>query len=315
MQNRTDLKFSAEEARAIGRVGVLLGGDSSERPVSLKSGNAVLAALQSAGLDAIAVDTQGDAIGAVTRAGIDVAFIALHGPGGEDGRMQALLEYLKIPYTGSGVQASAIAMDKWRTKQIWRGEALSTPDYELVNPQSDLAAVLQRLGGKVMVKPSHEGSSIGMSKVEDLAQFKDAVDKAFALDATVIAERLITGAEYTVAILGQQVLPPIRLEAANSFYDYDAKYISNDTRYICPCGLSTDAETRLKNLALAGFNAIGCKGWGRVDVMADSQGNFYMLEVNTVPGMTDHSLVPMAARVAGYSFESLVCNILQDALS
>ena len=314
MLNQKDFQFSAEAAAAIGKVGVLLGGDSAERAVSLKSGNAVAKALSAAGLDVVTVDTAGNAIDAIRASGIQVAFIALHGPGGEDGRMQALLEFLGIPYTGSGVQASAIAMDKWRTKQIWRGEGLSTPDYRIVDASSDLAAVLAALGGKVMVKPSHEGSSIGMSRVESVAEFEQAMHKALALDATVIAERLIVGAEYTVAILGDEVLPPIKLEAANTFYDYDAKYVSGQTRYICPCGLPAAKEQELMALALQGFKAIGCKGWGRVDVMADSQGNFFMLEVNTVPGMTDHSLVPMAARAAGYSFDSLVCNILQDGL-
>ncbi|AFV00693.1 D-alanine--D-alanine ligase [Simiduia agarivorans] len=314
MLNVKDFRFDQQTLRAIGRVGVLLGGDSAEREVSLKSGTAIADALNSAGLDVVKIDTAKDAIGLIQQAAIDVAFIALHGPGGEDGRMQALLDFMGIPYTGSGVQASAIAMDKWRTKQIWRGESLSTPDYRIVNADSDLATILAELGGKVMVKPSHEGSSIGMSRVESLAEFKVALQTALSLDATVIVERLIEGAEYTVAILGDEVLPPIKLEAANRFYDYDAKYISNATRYICPCGLNETKEAELKALAMAGFKAIGCKGWGRVDVMADGAGNFYMLEVNTVPGMTDHSLVPMAAKQAGYSFESLVCNILQDAI-
>lgn len=314
MLNVKDFRFDAHSIQSIGRVGVLLGGASAEREVSLKSGSAIAEALVNAGLDVVKIDTATDAISQIQKAAIDVAFIALHGPGGEDGRMQALLDFMGIPYTGSGVQASAIAMDKWRTKQIWRGENLSTPDYRIVDAGTDLAVTLAELGGKVMVKPSHEGSSIGMSRVESLAEFESALQTALALDATVIAERLIEGAEYTVAILGNEVLPPIKLEAANRFYDYDAKYISNATRYICPCGLEEAKESELKALAMAGFKAIGCKGWGRVDVMADAAGNFYMLEVNTVPGMTDHSLVPMAAKQAGYSFESLVCNILQDAI-
>ena len=307
-------KFDAATLGKLGKVGVLLGGSSAERAVSLKSGQAILSGLKALGVNAIAIDTQINAVEQIQNAGIDRAFIALHGPGGEDGRMQALLEFLDIPYTGSGVQASAIAMDKWRTKQIWRGENLPTPEYVVLTPDTDLAQVLETLGGKVMVKPSHEGSSIGMSKVQSLDEFEVAVEKALALDPSVLVERLIEGAEYTVAVLTDKVLPPIKLEAANTFYDYDAKYISNATRYICPCELPAAKELELKSLALAGFKAVGCKGWGRVDVMADNQGQFYMLEVNTVPGMTDHSLVPMAAKQAGISFEALVGSILLDSL-
>lgn len=299
---------------SLGKVGVLLGGASAERAVSLKSGDAIFQALLRAGVDAVAIDTGRNAIAQIQSANIDRAFIALHGPGGEDGRMQALLEFMEIPYTGSGVQASAIAMDKWRTKQIWRGEQLPSPDFAILKADSDFVAILAQLGGQVMVKPSHEGSSLGMSKATTATELASAYQTAAGLDASVIAERLIEGAEYTIAVLGEQVLPPIKLEAATSFYDYDAKYISNDTRYLCPCGLDTTKEAELKQLALAGFQAIGCKGWGRVDVMADRSGNFYMLEVNTVPGMTDHSLVPMAAKAAGFSFEALVCQILMDTL-
>jgi D-alanine-D-alanine ligase len=299
----------------LGRVGVLLGGNSAEREVSLRSGNAIYQALISQGVNAVKVDTCGNTIEKIQQAAIDHAFIALHGPGGEDGRMQALLEYLNIPYTGSGVQASAIAMDKWRTKQIWRGEGLPTPDFRIASAELNLAKVLSELGGQLMVKPSHEGSSIGMSKVDNVEQLARAIEKAAALDTTVILEQLIVGAEYTVAILGDEVLPPIRLEAANIFYDYDAKYVSDKTRYICPCQLPEQKEQELRNLALAGFKAVGCRGWGRVDVMADHQGNFYMLEVNTVPGMTDHSLVPMAAKVAGIDFDTLVAKILLESVS
>lgn len=310
----TNFKFGFDELQRLGKVGVLLGGSSSERVVSLKSGNAILAGLRSAGVNAIAIDTERQVIEQLQVAKLDRAFIALHGPGGEDGKIQALLELMNIPYTGSGVQASAIAMDKWRTKQIWRGENLSTPEYEVLDENSNLAELLARLGGKVMVKPSHEGSSIGMSKVTNLIEFRAAVQKASVLDSTVIVEQLIEGSEYTVAILGDEALPPIRLESANTFYDYDAKYISSQTRYICPCELPADKESELRQLALAGFRAIGCKGWGRVDVMADTNGRFYMLEVNTVPGMTDHSLVPMAAKAAGYDFSSLVGKILMDSV-
>lgn len=315
MKHNESFTFDTATLAQLGKVGVLLGGSSAERAVSLKSGNAIINGLKALGVDAVAIDTQDNAVEKIQKAGIDRAFIALHGPGGEDGRMQALLEFLGVPYTGSGVQASAIAMDKWRTKQIWRGENLPTPEYVVLTPETDLGQVLHALGGKVMVKPSHEGSSIGMSKVQNLAEFEVAVKKARVLDSSVLVERLIVGAEYTVAILVDEVLPPIRLEAANTFYDYDAKYISNDTRYICPCGLSPEKESELKSLALAGFRAVGCKGWGRVDVMADENGQFFMLEVNTVPGMTDHSLVPMAAKQAGLNFDALVGTILQDSLN
>ncbi|MDN3638973.1 D-alanine--D-alanine ligase [Simiduia curdlanivorans] len=314
MKHNEGFTFDAATLAQLGKVGVLLGGSSAERAVSLKSGNAILTGLKALGVNVVAIDTQDNAVEKIQKSGIDRAFIALHGPGGEDGRMQALLEFLGVPYTGSGVQASAIAMDKWRTKQIWRGENLPTPEYVVLTPEADLAQVLHSLGGRVMVKPSHEGSSIGMSKVQNLAEFEVAVKKARALDSSVLVERLIEGAEYTVAILVDEVLPPIRLEAANTFYDYDAKYISNETRYICPCELPPEKESELKALALAGFKAVGCKGWGRVDVMADRDGQFFMLEVNTVPGMTDHSLVPMAAKQAGLNFDALVGTILQDSL-
>ena len=304
----------------IGRVGVLYGGLSAEREVSLQSGAAVIAALKTAGIEVVAIDVGVNVIADIQAARIDRAFLALHGPGGEDGRIQALLEFLDIPYTGSDVQSSALAMDKLRTKQLWRGLdyqnalGLPTPDFAVLNQYSDFAAVLARLGGEAMVKPANEGSSIGMSRVKTATELQAAFEKAAQFQGEVLVEKLIVGAEYTVAILDGEPLPPIKLETEHSFYDYDAKYIAEDTRYICPCGLTAAKEQDLKNLALAAFNALGCRGWGRVDVMADAEANFYLLEVNTAPGMTSHSLVPMAAKAVGLSFAQLVISILCASL-
>ncbi len=304
-----------------GRVGVLYGGQSAEREISLQSGAAVFAALQEAGVESVLIDVSDNIIADLKHAKIDRAFLALHGPGGEDGRIQALLEYLHIPYTGSGVQASALAMDKLHTKQVWRGvslegsQQLPTPAYAVLNQDSDFAAVLKTLGGEVIVKPASEGSSIGMSRAQSVDELKQAFTAAAQYQGTVLVEQLVVGAEYTVAILDAEALPPIKLETNNSFYDFNAKYIANDTRYICPCGLSVDKENELKKMATAAFAAIGCRGWGRVDVMADAQQNFYLLEVNTAPGMTSHSLVPMAAKAKGLSFTELVLTILNASLT
>lgn len=298
----------------LGRVGVLLGGQSSEREISLQSGAAVVAALAEAGVDHVAIDVGANAIADIQAAKIDRAFLALHGAGGEDGRIQAVLEYLQIPYTGSGVQASALGMDKLRTKQLWRGVGLSTPDFAVLQPDSDWQNVMLDLGGEAMVKPAHEGSSIGMARVQSAQELAAAYTLAAQYDGSVIAERLIVGSEYTVAILNGEALPPIKLETDHKFYDYNAKYIASDTRYICPCGLSAEKEQELKALALAAFTSVGCEGWGRVDVMADPALNFYLLEVNTAPGMTSHSLVPMAAKVSGLSFSELVLTILHASL-
>lgn len=315
------LPITNEFKQQLGRVGVLYGGLSAEREISLQSGAAVIAALTEAGVEHVAIDVSENVIADIQAAKIDRAFIMLHGPGGEDGRMQALLEFLNIPYTGSGVQSSALAMDKLRTKQLWRGldingkRGLSTPEFAVLNSQSNFAQVLASLGGEVMVKPANEGSSIGMSRVSNAAELAQAFDKAAQYQGEVLVERLIVGAEYTVAILNGEALPPIRLETDHSFYDFNAKYIAEDTRYICPCGLSPQKEQELKQLALNAFNAVGCHGWGRVDVMADAQQNFYLLEVNTAPGMTSHSLVPMAAKAIGLSFTELVLTILQASLA
>lgn len=298
----------------LGRVAVLYGGVSAEREISLLSGAAVIRALTEEGVEVEPVDIGADALTQLQRLKVDRAFIALHGAGGEDGKIQALLEYLGIPYTGSGISASALCMDKLRTKQLWRGVGLSTPDYALLSEDSDWQAIMQSLGGIVMVKPCHEGSSIGMTKATNAAELAAAFKTARGYDSVVLAERYISGAEYTVAILDREVLPPIKLETHHQFYDFDAKYQAEDTRYICPCALNKEQEARLRELALAAFVAVGAKGWGRVDVMADQQGNFYLLELNTVPGMTSHSLVPMAAKAAGYEFNQLILAILRQTL-
>jgi len=301
-----------------GIVAVLYGGNSAEREVSLDSGAAIFVALRKVGVPAVLVDTQKagwwNRFGSAGFEGYwEHAFIALHGRGGEDGSAQGLLETLGVSYTGSGVMASALAMDKLRTKQLWRGIGLPSPEFELLNERSDFADLIARWG-TVMVKPAREGSSVGMTKATTAEQLQQAYVLAKQYDADVLAERCIKGPEFTVAILGERVLPAIRLETDNIFYDYEAKYISDETRYICPCGLSAEKERELSALALAAFNSVGCRGWGRVDVMQDSDGKFYLLEVNTVPGMTSHSLVPMAARAAGIEFEQLVAEILRLSL-
>ncbi|MCB1836307.1 MAG: D-alanine--D-alanine ligase [Alcanivoracaceae bacterium] len=289
----------------LGRVAVLAGGRSAERPVSLKSGHAVHDALRSLGVLAELVDPSEHKVEVLR--GFDVCFIALHGRGGEDGVIQGVLEHLGVPYTGSGVMASAIGMDKVKTKMIWRAAGLPTPDFYVAGqPMTELSFPL-------MVKPAHEGSSIGMRKVDNAEQLADAIAEAEKFDAEVLVEQWIHGAEFTVAILNGEALPAIRLETPNRFYDYEAKYEANTTRYLCPCGLDAEQEKALQALALEAFNQVGCRGWGRVDVMQDEQGKFYLLEVNTVPGMTDHSLVPMAAKAAGRDFPQLVAEILLAA--
>lgn len=297
-----------------GRVGVLYGGSSSEREVSLLSGKAVIDGLASAGVDVVGIDAGTDLLEVLIKQQLDRVVIMLHGPGGEDGTLQGALEVLRLPYTGSGVFASALAMDKLRSKQFWQGVGLPTPAFAILDANTDWRGELARLGGAVMVKPSHEGSSIGMTKAETPEQLSQAWQDAVQFDGSVIAEQWITGSEYTVAVLGSSALPPIRLETDHSFYDYDAKYLADDTRYICPCGLDEEAEARLKQLAVDAFNSLDCKGWGRVDVMADKNGEFFLLEVNTVPGMTSHSLVPMAAKADGMSFDELVVEILATSL-
>ncbi|RLT91380.1 MULTISPECIES: D-alanine--D-alanine ligase [unclassified Ketobacter] len=291
---------------ALGKIGVLYGGESAERAISLRSGHAVLAALQSLHADVVGIDVRFNEELFKQLSKIDTAFIALHGRGGEDGVIQGLLEVLNIPYTGSGVSASAIGMDKLRTKLIWSGLGLPTPDFKSVTSSEGLDGVLEGMGGAVMVKPPHEGSSIGMSRATTEAELVAAVDKALDHDDVILLERWVQGAEYTCAILGEEALPVIRLKTPNQFYDFDAKYQSSTTEYLIPSGLGDAQEERLQQLSLQAFSAVGCKGWGRVDAMMDEAGHFWLLEVNTVPGMTDHSLVPMAAKAKGYSFEQLV---------
>ncbi len=304
----------AIEAALCSPVAVLYGGTAAEREVSLNSGRCCYEALRQSGIDAHLVDTREDWITQLREGGFRHSFIALHGPGGEDGTIQGALEFLGISYTGSGVLASALAMDKWRCKQMWRGLSLPTPASVVLNSDSDWSQAMQTLGGRAIVKPAHEGSSIGMSVVDDAAQLKQAYDTAASYDSLVFAEQWVEGGEYTIAILGQQALPVIKLETDHSFYDFNAKYLADDTRYLIPCGLPAEQERALGELAVAAYQSLDCRGWGRVDVLQDAGGQFQLLEVNTVPGMTDHSLVPMAAKAAGYSFDELVLQILAASL-
>ena len=301
------------DPRAYGKVAVLFGGRSAEREISLKSGSMVLDALKRGGVNAHAFDPRDQGLEQLIAQRFNRVFIALHGRFGEDGTVQGALEYLGLPYTGSGVMGSAIAMDKWRTKLLWQAAGIPTPPYERLTGSSDFAAVVQRLGLPIMVKPAREGSSIGMSKVDTLEKLQPAYELAAQHDEFVIAEKFIQGVELTAAVLNDEPLPLIRLETPRVFYDYEAKYFADDTRYICPCGLPQDAEQRIQQAALEGFRLVGCAGWGRVDVMLDAGGAPHLLEVNTVPGMTDHSLVPMAARAVGIPFDELVLRILDSA--
>ena len=278
------------------------------------SGEAVHKALLGLGVDVVAIDVTDDLLQILPSHNLDRVFIALHGPGGEDGTLQGALEYLGMPYTGSGVLASALAMDKLRCKQMWQGMGLPTADFAVLHEQSDWSEIMQRLGGKAMVKPACEGSSIGMSRAETPQQLQQAWAEAARFAATVIAEPLMEGEEYTVAILGDQALPSIRIKSSDVFYDYQAKYFSDETQYFCPAGLSDEREAELRELSIQAFKSVGCAGWGRVDVMVDDQGRFQLLEVNTVPGMTSHSLVPMAAKAIGLDFEALVQAILEGSL-
>ncbi len=298
--------------RQFGRVAVLLGGTAAERPISLLSGQEVLNALQAAGVNAEAFDPAERSVAEL--ANYDRAFIVLHGRGGEDGTMQGLLELMKIPYTGSGVLASAVGMDKARTKLIWLGAGLPTPAYRRLFAGMDFNKVATELGLPLMIKPAHEGSSIGMCKVMKAEELPQGYTTAATYDSEVIAERWITGSEYTIVILGDRALPVIRLQTDRNFYDFEAKYQSNDTQYLCPCGLPEAKEKELQALALEAFRIVGARGWGRIDAMMDEQGQFWLLEVNTVPGMTDHSLVPMAARAEGMAFQQLVLTILAQTL-
>ncbi len=299
--------------RDAGRVGVLMGGRSGEREVSLNSGTAVTTALCNAGVDATALDWAGTLDSLLGFKAFDRYFIALHGRGGEDGQVQAALDLLGLPYTGTGVAGCAIAMDKYRTKLAWLGAGLPTPDFHVVEPGSDAQAIIVDLGLPLIVKPSREGSSLGVTKVKRAEDFAQAVSDARAFDELVLAERFVDGGEYTLSIVAGQTLPMIRLETPHEIYDYSAKYLVDTTSYICPCGLSVADEAAAAALGLRAFNALDGSGWGRVDFMRDAQGRMWLIELNTVPGMTDHSLVPMAARQAGWSFEDLVVAILASS--
>lgn len=294
-----------------GKVAVLCGGQSAEREISLRSGAAVLAALRAQGVDAHAFDPATRPLHALHAEGYARAFVVLHGRGGEDGTLQGALELLGMPYTGSGVLASALAMDKWRTKLLWQALNLPVPDYALLDAHSDFDDIAARLGLPLFVKPAREGSSIGIVKVERAEQLPAAWREAARHDPLVLAERALLGGEYTVAILGEQALPSIRIVPATDFYDYEAKYFRDDTRYDCPSGLDAADEAEMRALALRAFRALGCRGWARVDFLRDDAGRPYLLEANTAPGMTDHSLVPMAARAAGIDFASLCVRILE----
>lgn len=304
---------TAQSASQFGKVAVLLGGRAAEREVSLKSGSAVLAALQRRGVDAHPLDPDATVLEQLRTGGYDRAFIILHGRGGEDGQIQGALETIGLPYTGSGVLGSALGMDKYRCKLAWTGCGLPTAQSVLLRTAADLPAAAA-LGFPLMIKPVHEGSSIGMAKVESHDELERAWQTAAEFDALVLAERWIDGPEYTCAILGTEALPLIRLETPHAFYDFEAKYQANSTRYHCPCGLDAETEAALQRLSLDAFIASGAHGWGRVDLMVDHTGQPFLLEINTVPGMTDHSLVPMAARVAGMDFDTLVWRILETSL-
>ena len=302
------------------KVAVLLGGTSAERDVSLNSGAAVLEGLRAGGVDAQAIDPRDVDVTQLKAMGFDKAFIALHGRGGEDGTLQGLLELIGLPYTGSGVMASAISMDKLRSKLLWQGAGLPVAPWVALTRDSfeaglsdDVNQRIADLGLPVIIKPSREGSSVGMSRVTQKSDLQAALALAFQHDDEVLIEKWLSGPEFTVALLGEEILPAIRIQPAGIFYDYEAKYLSDETKYFCPCGLESDQLEVLESLVLKAWQALGCRGWGRIDVMLNGDGQFYLLEANTSPGMTSHSLVPMAARQAGLSFSQLVVRILSLA--
>jgi len=301
-----------------GKVAVLFGGNSAEREVSLSSGKAVLNALVRQGIDAHGIDPKHDDLSKLKASGFDRAFIVLHGRGGEDGTIQGFLDTLQIPYTGSDVSSSAIGMDKAKTKQIWQSCGLPTAAYQIIVKEDfepeQAKDILSALSGTVMVKPVHEGSSLGMAKAETPEQLITALEDAFKFDKKVLLESWITGDEFTVSMLNGKALPAISMKTTHTFYDYQAKYQSTDTQYLCPCGLDEQQLAELNQLAEEAFMAVGCSGWGRVDFMRDQQHNWYLLEVNTVPGMTETSLVPKASKQAGISFDQLVLRILEQTL-
>ena len=302
-----------QQAKGFGRVAVLMGGTSAEREISIKSGAAVFEALKRQGVDVVAIDVDDSFIAALDGQKIDRVFNIIHGRGGEDGVLQAVLEQLNLPYTGSGVMSSALTMDKLRTKLCWQGAGLITPEWYILKKEKDIEPCIEALGFPVIVKPAQEGSSIGMSKANNRAELVEALSVASEYQCDVYAEAWVKGEEYTVAVLDGVALPVIRLETPNVFYDFDAKYQSNNTNYHCPCGLSSKQEDALKELAVEACEVVGVNGWGRVDVFMDELGHSQLIEVNTVPGMTDHSLVPMAAKAKGIEFDELVWRILETS--
>ena len=308
-----EARIAVTDAGAFGRVAVMLGGDSAEREVSLDTGGAVLKALQARGVAALAWDPAERPVTELADAGVERVWIALHGPGGEDGALQGALQWLGIPYTGSGVAASALAMDKVRTKHLLRATGLPTPAYHVIRDRAQAVLALEDLGLPLIIKPAGQGSSVGMSKVFELAELNDAVDLALGFDAVAIAEACIVGDEMTVGVLQGEALPTIRIVTPRVFYDYRAKYESDRTEYHCPGSRSPEAEQRHRELAVAAFAVIGCSGWGRVDFMTGADGEPQILEVNTIPGMTSHSLVPMAASRAGIDFAELCWRILETS--
>jgi D-alanine-D-alanine ligase len=302
---------------AFGKVAVLFGGASSEREISIRSGSGVLAALQRKGVDAHAFDPAERSMDDLRREGFERVFIALHGRYGEDGTVQGALELLRIPYTGSGVMASAIAMDKVRTKQIWTAQGLPTPDYRAIGPGTDWNELASQLGLPLIVKPAHEGSTLGLTRVVSVAQLPEAYETAARLDASVLAERFVAGRELTVPVTGEgptaRALPVIEIRAPEGNYDYQNKYFTNDTLYLCPAPLPEALAREVQSIVVAAYRALGCSGWGRADLMLDSQNRPWLLEMNTSPGMTDHSLVPMAAKAEGVSYDDLVLGVLATA--
>jgi D-alanine-D-alanine ligase len=303
-----------KEAQEFGRVAVLMGGSAAEREVSLKSGAAVYEALKRQGVDVVAIDVTGNPMESLAGLKVDRVFNIIHGRGGEDGVLQAVLDVMGIPYTGSGVLASALSMDKLRTKLCWQGYGLVTPKWFLLKDEHDLDECIARLGFPVIVKPAQEGSSIGMSKATNRDELQRALKTAAEFRCDVYAESWVTGKEYTVGVLNGEALPVIRLETPHAFYDYEAKYKATTTQYHCPCGLGQDEELRLRDLAVKASQVLGVKGWARLDVFVDDAGQYQLIEINTVPGMTDHSLVPMAAKQAGIDFDELVWRILETSI-
>lgn len=296
-----------------GKVAVLMGGTSAEREISLISGKAVLAALLGRGVDAHAFDPAERPVWDLSRDGYDRAFVILHGRNGEDGVVQGALELLGIPYTGSGVMASALAMDKWRTKLVWQAVGVPTPKFRMVTPATDAAALAAELGLPLIVKPAREGSSIGVAKVTCVEDIPAAIGQAFKLDPLVIAEEFVVGQELTAAVLGDQVLPLVRIDAPEGKYDYQNKYFTDEVKYRCPAGVAPELTAAIGAATLTAFRSLGCHGWGRADVILRGDGSFSLLEMNTAPGMTNHSLVPMAASAAGIDFPELVLRILSEA--